>query len=337
MASRSKVWKRAGLLALLVATIVLSPYLTSRVLNPGRRVQLRTATSQSGGTDRTAETDRPLRVACYNIAHGRGVPFDNWNGESKAVRLDRLLGIASRLREIDADIVALNEVDFESSWSHKVNQAEVLAKNAGYPYWVEQRNLDFRVGTWTWRFGNAILSRYPIRDAQSIEFPGYSALEPLLAGKKRGVYGTIELDRKRFPSLPQIGFVSAHLSHRSEQLRVDSADMIGKLVSKSTVPVLVAGDFNSSPPGFAKSSSTDSGQNAITTFDDSQLFERRPMTNPAASELTFPSDGPEQVIDWILVPKSLEIVEYKVVNLDLSDHLPVVVDVVVRSAEEERP
>ena len=120
---------------LLVALIVLLPYLTSRLLSRGRRIQIRTCAVQLDEFHARV-AGRPLRVACYNIAHGRGVPFDNWNGESKEVRLQRLLDIATQIREIDADIVALNEVDFDSSWSHGENQAEFLARNAGYPYWV---------------------------------------------------------------------------------------------------------------------------------------------------------------------------------------------------------
>ena len=330
MASGSNLWKRVRWLVLLVALIVLLPYLTSRLLSRGRRIQIRTCAVQLDEFHARV-AGRPLRVACYNIAHGRGVPFDNWNGESKEVRLQRLLDIATQIREIDADIVALNEVDFDSSWSHGENQAEFLARNAGYPYWVEQRNLDFRIGTWKWRFGNAILSRHPVSEAKSIELPDYSVRETLLAGKKRGVAGYVNLDKTRFPSLPTIGFMAVHLSHRSEQLRVDSAKMIGEIVSDLDMPVIVAGDFNSSPPGFAKSSTTESGQNAILTFDESQRFQRSPVTTPELSEMTFPSNAPEQVIDWILIPNEMDFLDYQVINVGLSDHLPVTADVTVRT------
>ena len=110
--------------------------------------------------------------------------------------------------------------------------------------------------------------------------------------------------------------------------------MIGRLASESSLPVIVAGDFNSSPPGFAKSETTESGNNAIEAFDEWQLFQRSPVENPAVSEMTFPSNAPAQVLDWILVPGEMEIVDYQVISMGLSDHLPVVADVVKRSAEE---
>ena len=89
----------------------------------------------------------------------------NWQGGTLKERETRLTQIADLLRDLDADIVVLNEVDFDSSWSSSTNQARYLAKQAGYPYWAEQRNLDFRILIWKWRFGNAVLSKYPIIEA----------------------------------------------------------------------------------------------------------------------------------------------------------------------------
>ena len=82
-------------------------------------------------------------------------PLPTGAGGKPSERSDRLREIADFLIEVDADVVVLNEVDFDASWSGHLNQAEFLASRAKYPYRVEQRNLDFRVLGWTWRFGNA--------------------------------------------------------------------------------------------------------------------------------------------------------------------------------------
>ncbi len=106
--------------------VLLVPYLFSRMMSPSRRVAVY-ADASGAEKLRTTET---LRVACFNIAHGRGLASSNWNGGTAAERMLRLVEIGDLLRKIDADVVVLNEVDFDSSWSHSVNQAEYLARRA---------------------------------------------------------------------------------------------------------------------------------------------------------------------------------------------------------------
>jgi endonuclease/exonuclease/phosphatase family metal-dependent hydrolase len=142
--------------------------------------------------------------------------------EERKTRLDQ---IAELLQDIDADIVVLNEVDFDSSWSLSTNQARYLAQQAGYSYWAEQRNLDFRVLTWKWRFGNAILSRYPILQSSVIDLPGFSSVETFFAGKKRALNCTVELNGNK------VRILAVHLCHRSEAIRARSAEVLSEIAA----------------------------------------------------------------------------------------------------------
>lgn len=260
-------------------------------------------------------------MTCFNIAHGRGVADSNWDGHEPTERISRLEEIADLLRTIDADIVVLNEVDFDSSWSHSVNQARFLAEKAGYPHWAEQRNLDFRVLVWTWRFGNAVLSKYPITNARIADMPSYSAWEALLAGKKRGVICDI---RVRDDSFRVMG---VHLSHRSESVRVRSAAVLVDIATNSELPTFVAGDLNSTPTGFPYSVSDPNGNNAIQTLDESGRFSRFPRIPEVSSDyLTFHSVEPRSIIDWILIPSDWVFSRYTVDAAQLSDHRPVYAD-----------
>lgn len=315
MKSRSDFSRRSRLVAILLLAIVLVPYAFSRFASSWRRVSVHSisdlpAGRSDGGT---------LRVACYNIAHGRGLAESNWRGGSEEEREMRLRQIADLLRDLDADVVVLNEVDFDSSWSLSTNQARFLAEQAGYPHWVEQRNLDFRVLSWKWRFGNAILSRHPIVQAKVVDLPGYSAVETFLAGKKRAIECTIELNGERARIL------AVHLCHRSEAVRARSAEMIVDIASSAAVPTIVAGDFNSSPTGFPNSESTKGAGNAMDILDVSARFQRRPeQPSGSPGELTYHSARPASTIDWILVPSAWRIVEYRVEPSTLSDHRPIV-------------
>ena len=313
----TNLFRRIRLVAIIILAVVVVPYAFSRSASPWRRLSVHSnadlAADKSDG--------RTLRIACYNIAHGRGLATSNWQGGTQEERETRLRQIADLLRALDADLVVLNEVDFDSSWSSSTNQARNLAKQAGYPYWAEQRNLDFRVLTWKWRFGNAILSRYPITQASVVDLPGISAVETIFAGKKRAVNCTVDLNGEK------VRILAVHLCHRSEAIRARSAKVIAEIASSDTKPAIVAGDFNSSPTGFPNSESDTAVGNAMDILDASALFQRQPK-QPSGSrgELTYHSTQPASTIDWILLPKNCQIIEYRVESSTLSDHRPVVAE-----------
>ena len=64
---------------------------------------------------------RSLRIATYNIHMGRGI--------DGRVRIERILRV---LREIDADVIALQEVVNRRGRSPEENQARYLADELGY-------------------------------------------------------------------------------------------------------------------------------------------------------------------------------------------------------------
>jgi endonuclease/exonuclease/phosphatase family metal-dependent hydrolase len=241
----------------------------------------------------------------------------------------RLRQIADLLGDIDADIVVLNEVDFDSSWSSSTNQARYLAKHAGYPYWAEQRDLDLRVLTWKWRFGNAILSRYPIIHAGVVNLPGFSTFETFLAGKQRAINCTVDVNGDK------VRILAVHLCYRSEAIRARSAGVIAGIASSGTVATIVAGDFNSTPTGFPGSESDAAWGNAMDVLDASALFQRQPeQPSGRPAESTYHSTRPRSTIDWILAPRNCRIVKYRVESSTLSDHRPVVAELSLELVNE---
>lgn len=309
-----------GLGLVLVLLIAFGPYIWSRLQSAAHRVTLH----QSANTLHAplSDSDKGLRLACFNIAHGRGLVFDNWNGESKEAKLNRLDQIADLIAQMDADCVVLNEIDFNCTWSKNINQAAYLANKLGYPYRAEQRNLDFQIATVKWKFGNAILSKHPIKKAEVIDLPALKRWEEWLAGKKRGLLAEIAVGDQSF-------MISAvHLSHRSEGLRVASTKHLLSIAKDSKPhPMVIAGDLNSTPPGFPHSAKSANGENAIATFDAAQLYQRQPNLSPQPADFTFPSDQPSATIDWILIPTVYQFTDYRVWPTTLSDHLPISVEI----------
>jgi endonuclease/exonuclease/phosphatase family metal-dependent hydrolase len=305
-------------LALLLVTLLLlgalGPYGLSRATAARDRVRVTRLGEPAGPKD-----PAHLRVAAYNIAHLRGLPEDNW-APSAEERDQRAHDIAALLQDIDADVVVLNEVDFDASWSGRVNAARLLAERAGYPVVVEERNLDFCVGFLCWRFGNAILSRVPVRDVRVLDLPALAGWEEHLVGKKRGVLATLALEGG------DVRLAAVHLSHRDEGVRAGSATLLDQLADEGP-PLIVTGDLNAAPSTFPKAERTRDGFSAFRIFDGNGHFLRRPAgARPSAGDLTYPSSSPDRVLDWILIPPGLDFARYEVVRTGLSDHLPVVAD-----------
>lgn len=318
----SKSWR----LILLVLGIVLLPTVYGRLLRKSRMLNLYAASATATGSPEiTVARDAPpppdtVRVLTFNIAHGRGLATSNFDGGDPETRLRRLDAIAETLKTLDADIVVLNEVDFATSWSQGVNQARYLADKAGYAHRLEQRNMDGRALLWTWRSGNAVLSKFPLGKPVIIDLPGFALWESQLIGKKRGLRCDVELPGRT------VRLFAMHLSHRSETLRVESAQRLLAETQQSPYPSILAGDTNSTLPHFPEAQFTPSGENAMQTCLDLGLT-MQPLDAPTESQLTFPAAQPACVIDWILVDKTLSLTQYQVVPTELSDHCLVWADV----------
>jgi len=244
-----------------------------------------------------------LIITTFNIAHGRGGEEDaaNWQEQTKAELLSHLKSIARQIKESKADIVILNEVDFSSAWSFNINQAEVIAKQAGYPYIAEQRNMDVSLPFYTFQFGNAILSRTPLRNVRHIDFPPYSGMEDIFIGNHDGLYAIT--DTLSGP----LGILALHLEYRSEKVRLRCAEKIIAWTKNSEIPIIAAGDFNASPTGFPGSKKTNSEKNTLSTLLQKGAFRHAQTITSAEKHFTFSSTQPRKSIDWILAKGKLKI------------------------------
>jgi endonuclease/exonuclease/phosphatase family metal-dependent hydrolase len=172
------------------------------------------------------------------------------------------------------------------------------------------------------RFGNAILSRYPLETARPIQFPPLSRWEHLLAGSKQGAYADVVLSQRT-----RIRVMPIHLEHRDDAIRAGSVEEILKCARESPVPFFCLGDFNATRSDFLAAKNGKGGGAAVDMILKAGLFRTNPETEPTPAQLTFPSFAPDRTIDWIMIPIQWEIVSHKVVAADLSDHRAVVMQV----------
>ena len=91
-----------------------------------------------------------INVATYNICHGRYADLD-WSR------------IASAIREADADIVGLQEIDMGTNRVGGLDTVAALTAATGLTHALFVPAMDYDGG----QYGTAILSRYPLSDTQT--------------------------------------------------------------------------------------------------------------------------------------------------------------------------
>ena len=316
---RFKVSRRAGVV--ISALAVVGWYGANRLLSPVWAVAVHRSTTPDGSLAKPFSGE--LRIGTFNIAHARGPGtqiIDNFRGGGPWARRQRLSAIADLLAQQELDLVVVNEIDFWASPSWYQNQARILAREAGFPFWVEQRNYDASLLLLAYKSGNAVLSRFPITEAQLVRYPIGRTTERLLFGEKQGVLCTVELR----PGL-SIRLLAVHLDHDSEAARIRSVEVIERLRHRSPTPLVLAGDFNSTAKDFPHSEVDSRGQSAVQLLLEAQAYRTAPTTSPGADDFTFPSRQPEKVIDWVFLPRPWRLLERRTMDSQVSDHRALVV------------
>ncbi|MBN2023958.1 MAG: endonuclease/exonuclease/phosphatase family protein [Pirellulales bacterium] len=163
-----------------------------------------------------------LRVASYNIKHGRGM-----DGK---VNVERTGDVLARM---GADLVALQEVDKNCNRSGRQDIAAVLGKRLGMEHRFASF-MDFEGG----QYGLAVLSKHPIQDVRRIVLPRGS-MEPRAA---------LEVVVQPKDSPVPVSFVCLHLDWIEESSRVTQMRALLEAFKETKHPVILAGDFNCQRP-----------------------------------------------------------------------------------------
>lgn len=227
-----------------------------------------------------------VRVLSYNIHHGEGT-----DGQ---VDLER---IAAIIRAEKPDLVALQEVDRETSRTGRVDQPAELGRLTGMQARFE-RNIAFGGG----EYGNAVLTRLPVVRHKNHHLPSH------YDGEQRGA---LAVEVALADGGQKILFLATHLDYRPDDgERRASAEVIHRLASEgANLPAIVAGDLNALPES--------------DVLADFQRSWKRTNTEIIA---TYPAAMPTRQIDYILVrpAERWRVVETRVLDAPgESDHRPI--------------
>lgn len=252
------------------------------------------------------ETPATLKIISYNVglfAHGDG-------SQDRLALADE---VCNYLREADADIICLQEF-------HLPNRLD-------FGPWLKQRFPGYKIDYYvlngpSGQFGNVTLSRYPVTGKGKIDFARstnmalwtdvrldsatvrlynchFESYNISLSGlvKKAGEEGLVEETEQK---------MRRSITERPKQVAEVMRD-----VDAAPVRSLVIGDFNDNPLSY-------------TCF---RLLRGRKDSFVKAGKgfgATYRSLWPLLRIDYILYPKDLAAVSYKVDKVKYSDHYPVI-------------
>ncbi len=241
-----------------------------------------------------------LRLATYNVGvfHKSGA--------------DMVSEIAAMMRELDADVLSLNELDSCNARHPSFQLAEFCSQ----------------MGEWRYHFSKAI-------DYQGGAYGIGVAFRPIPASSPTTL--TLALPQgggaeRRVASVvvfPSFVFISTHLDHTSAEARKLQIESISAFVSEhfadSLLPVFLCGDFNARPDS----------EEIMGMKEDWTL-----LSPPMPASGTYPADAPDRIIDYIFAyrngaPYSVAgggiCAHFDSADVTLaSDHLPVYVDVVLK-------
>lgn len=251
-----------------------------------------------------------LRLLTFNIAHARGLSLHQGLRTVKQLCAN-LVKIAKLIQRLDADIVALQEIDENSRWSGSFDHLAYLREHTGLPFTAFGIN-NRRIGRYHLNYGNAVLSRFPIVHAETVPF-GSGQI-----GEKGFVFVEIDLGkRKRLP------LFNIHMHHRSRPQRLKQViRLMHYLDEQRTIraahwgmPPLVCGDFNN-PSHWPDATST-----LLGYFEQTNNYTLLPKTGR-----TFPSPFPARALDYVFLPEQCQQPKVEIVRSMLSDHRPVLVE-----------
>ena len=244
----------------------------------------------------TPREDGTLRVVLANVHYGYDV-----EGRQRALEVGELLA------DLDADLIALNEID--RGW-FITGSPDLLST---YQLATGLTAVFAPATDEVW--GNALLTRLPVLEVQRTRLPrGRDAL-------RRSVLTVVV----ELPDGSPLGVVVTHLSHvdRQGDTRLPQAQAVAAIVARLRergIPTVVAGDLNARP-----------GDPELEVLEGLGLVGALPT-----GRLTYPDAEPRVQIDHVLAPPSVEVARANTLATGLSDHRFVVVDLSPVDVEDER-
>lgn len=203
--------------------------------------------------------------------------------------------MADTIRVCGADIIGLQEMRNESEKADYQDQARILAEKLGfYYYFAEAIRFDGENP-----YGNALLSRYPIKTAETVMIP-----DPEVRGYS-GYYETRCVLKAEIDVPGGLTVCNTHFGLNPDE-QENAVNTV--LATISDQHCVLMGDFNVRPDNALLVPIREKMSDTAEKFD--------------SPKLSFPSDAPVKKIDYIFVSSDVKVLEADIPQIVSSDHCP---------------
>jgi endonuclease/exonuclease/phosphatase family metal-dependent hydrolase len=268
-----------------------------------------------------------LRVLSWNV---RGFDNNSRHAESPDSARRKMI---SFLKQANADILLLQElVDYKNDAIY--SNFQMLHDSLGYRYFYASEDLKTVLYYGPYETGSGIFSKIPLLDTTRMCYDSLPLRECAISAdvvflKKRLRLMTTHLismnlrkghlDRtdeafKRYDSAFIFGSSRFTKLTHYDSVHSSQALALRRLANASTYPLLISGDFNSTPSSFTYHTIKGNLQDAF-------------LEKGFGIGRTYSSLSPTLRIDYVLLDERLEVVQYHCPYLYLSDHFPIITDV----------
>lgn len=268
-----------------------------------------------------------LRILSWNV---RGFDNNAKHAESPDSTRRKMINF---LKQANADILLLQElVDYTNDGIY--SNFQMLQDSLGYKYFYASEDIKTVLYYGPYETGSGIFSKTPLLDTTRMCYDNLPLQECAISADV--VFKNKRL-RLMTTHLISMNLRKGHLDRTDEAFReYDSAFIFGssrftklvhydsvhsrqalalkRLANASAYPVLLSGDFNSTPSSFTYHTIKGNLQDAF-------------LEKGFGIGRTYSSLSPTLRIDYVLLDKRLEVVQYNCPYLYLSDHFPIITDV----------
>ncbi len=238
-----------------------------------------------------------VRIATYNVHSGIG--------RDGKFSLER---IGAVLREIDADVVCVQEMDRNRRKTGRVDQPAILAATLGAAFHFHA-TIRHPAG----EFGDAIFSRHPFSVVRATTFPDVP--RPVPWEQRGAIWIEADIAGQRWQ------IINTHLGLGYRERRLQAQHLAEDWIKPATLisPTVVCGDLNSRPA---------SQVHQIMGLHVKDVFRMQKIRHPA----TFSTRLPVLCLDYIFVSEGVEVQRAarwdSALARQASDHFPVIAEVI---------
>jgi endonuclease/exonuclease/phosphatase family metal-dependent hydrolase len=261
-----------------------------------------------------------LRVADWNIRSFIGINVTK--ERQKHIRNE----VADAIHRLEPDVICLQEFNHSYVKDYSNNLSLFTAE---YPYYIFSK--DFTRDQGKYASGCIIFSKYPIIDSGQVKYPGKYAESLIYADIIKGhdtfrLYTThllsFRFNQQDYDGIdkvkqdPEMIAASKNIVRKMKHAftrRGIQSTIVKNEIEKSPYPSVLCGDFNDVP-------------NSYTYFTLKGVRKDAFLQNGFGIGRTYLSLAPTLRIDYILPDRRFDVLQFDMVDENLSDHLLLVTD-----------